>query len=393
MRSVVVAAAGRTPIGKFLGGLSSLSPADLGAAVVPAVLVQAGVAPGAVGELLFGCGRQAGAGPNVARQIAIRSGLSTKSTAVTLNMACGSGLLAIIEGRNAIARGDSDLVVAGGTESMSRLPYYLEEARSGYRLGHGQLVDGMYRDGFHCPLADQLMGATAENLAEEYRISREEQDAYAVESQHRCETARREGRFAAEIVPVEVPGAKGPTVVAADEHPRDGATIESMRKLKPVFREGGTVHPGNSSGITDGAAAVLLAAEETAKSLELPILARLGPSTKAGVEPRRMGIGPVPAVRELLVRTRRDLRDYDLVELNEAFAAQVIACDRELDFDRERLNVNGGAIALGHPIGATGARIVVTLIHELRRRGGGLGLATLCISGGQGLALELEVPA
>ncbi len=391
MRKVVVAAARRTPIGKFMGGLASLSPADLGASLVPTVIADSGVAPEAIGELLFGCGRQAGAGPNVARQVAVRSGLPLSSTAVTLNMACGSGLLAIIEGRNAIVRGEQDVMVVGGTESMSRLPYYLEDARTGYRLGHGQLVDGMYRDGFHCPLADQLMGATAENLAEEFDISRRSQDEYSVETQRRCEVARAEGRFAAEIVPVEIPGRKGPTIVDADEHPRDGVTLESMGKLKPVFREGGTVHPGNSSGITDGAAALVLVAEETAHDLRLPILATLGASTRAGVEPGRMGMGPVPAVRKLLELTGRDLRDYHLIELNEAFAAQILACDRELEFDREKLNVNGGAIALGHPIGATGARIVVTLIHELRRRGGGLGLATLCISGGQGLALEVEV--
>jgi len=240
-------------------------------------------------------------------------------------------------------------------------------------------------------MADQLMGATAENLAEEYEITREEQDTYAAESQRRCEAARREGRFAEEIVPVEIAGHKGAVVVDSDEHPRDGVTRESLAKLKPVFRADGTVHAGNSSGITDGAAALVLVGEDTARELGLPVLATLGVSSKAGVDPRRMGIGPVPAVRKLLEKTGRSLSDFDVIELNEAFAAQVIACDRELRLDASRLNPNGGAIALGHPIGATGARIVVTLIHELRRRGGGLGLATLCISGGQGLALELVV--
>ncbi len=391
MRNVVIASARRTPIGKFMGGLASLTPAQLGSAVVPAALADARLDPSAVDQLIFGCGRQAGGGPNVARQVAIGSGMPHSSTAVTLNMACGSGLLSLIEAGHSIARGESDIVVAGGCESMSRLPYYLEEARQGYRLGHGQLVDGMYRDGFHCPMADQLMGATAENLAEEFGISREEQDRYAVESQRRCEQARSEDRFSTEISPIEIPGRKGMTVIDADEHPRDGVTLESMGKLKPVFKDGGTVHPGNSSGITDGAAALILASEETATELGLPVLAHLGASTRAGVEPKRMGIGPVPAIRLLLERTGRNLTDYDLVELNEAFAAQVIACQRELKIDSDRLNVNGGAIALGHPIGATGARIVVTLIHELRRRGGGLGLATLCISGGQGLALEIAV--
>ena len=303
-------------------------------------------------------------------------------------MACGSGLLSIIQGAESILRGDSDVVVAGGGESMSRLPYYLDRAREGYRLGHGQLVDGMYRDGFQCPLADQLMGATAENLADEFSISREEQDEYAVESQRRCEEARNADRFMDEIVPVEVDHRRGTTVIEKDEHPRDGASLDSMRKLKPVFRENGTVHPGNSSGITDGSAALVLASERAVGELGVTPIAVVGASARAGVEPRRMGMGPVPAVRRLLEKTGVQLDEFDLIELNEAFAAQVIACDRELEMNRARLNVNGGAIALGHPIGATGARIVTTLIHEMRRRDVGRGLATLCISGGMGLALE-----
>ncbi|MFQ5655089.1 MAG: thiolase family protein, partial [Planctomycetota bacterium] len=297
--------------------------------------------------------------------------------------------LAVIQGARAIERGESALVVAGGTESMSRLPYYLERARTGYRLGHGELVDGMYRDGFQCPLADQLMGATAETLAGEFSIPREEQDAYAAESQRRCEAARKAGRFDAELVPLEVPARKGSVVVDRDEHPRDGVTAAGLAKLPPVFKKEGTVHAGNSSGITDGAAALLIASEEKARELGLEPLALIGASTRAGVDPRRMGMGPVPAVRRLLEATGGRLDDFDLIELNEAFAAQVLACDRELHLDRERLNVNGGAIALGHPIGATGARIVVTLLQEMLRRDAGRGLATLCISGGMGLALEL----
>ncbi|MGE4633326.1 MAG: thiolase family protein [Planctomycetota bacterium] len=391
MSRAVICSAIRTPIGKFLGGLSSLSPADLGVAAVVPALAAAGIAPERVEELRFGCGRQAGGGPNVARQIAIRSGMPTHTTAITLNMACGSGLLAIIEARDAIERGDAQVMVAGGTESMSQLPFYLLGARKGYRLGEGELIDGMYRDGFHCPMADQLMGATAENLVEEFSISRDEQDAYAVESQQRCQRAREAGFFSDEIAPVEIPGRKGVTVVEIDEHPRDDVTIEAMGRLKPVFKKDGSIHAGNSSGITDGACALVVADESVARDEGWPILATVGASTRAGVEPKRMGMGPVPAIGKLLEKTGGSVDDYDLVELNEAFAAQVLACLREVPIDRTRLNVNGGAIALGHPIGATGARITTTLLHELRRRGGGKGLATLCISGGMGLALEIEV--
>lgn len=391
MSRAVICSAVRTPIGKFLGGLSELSPADLGVAAVVPALERAGVSADRVGELRFGCGRQAGGGPNVARQIAVRSGIPVTSTAVTVNMACGSGLLAIMEARDAIERGEFEVVVAGGTESMSQLPFYMLGARKGYRLGQGELVDGMYRDGFQCPLADQLMGATAENLAEEFSISREEQDSYAVETQRRCQQAREENLFADEIAPVEIPGRKGPTVISVDEHPRDNSKMASMAKLKPVFKKEGTVHAGNSSGITDGACALVLANEEVAKAEGWPILAVVGASARGGVEPRRMGMGPVPAIGKLLTQTGASISDYDLVEINEAFAAQVLACLKEVDIDRDRLNVHGGSIALGHPIGATGARIVTTLIHAAKRRGGGKGMASLCISGGMGLALDLEI--
>ncbi|MFN0058239.1 MAG: thiolase family protein [Planctomycetota bacterium] len=390
MIRVVVLGALRTPIGKFLGGLSSLSAPQLGVRVVKPLLARIGVRADQIDELIFGVGRQAGSGPNPARQVAIGAGLPVATTAYTVNMACGSGLLSIIHGADAIRRGDAQVVVAGGAESMSRMPFYLEDARTGYRLGHGQLVDGMYRDGFHCPLADQLMGATAENLADEFHISREEQDQYALESQLRCEAARQRGAFRDEIEAVEIAGGKNLVRIDTDEHPRDGATLASLAKLKPVFRDNGTVHPGNSSGITDGAAAVLLASEDAARRLGVSPIGEIGHSARAGVEPRRMGMGPVPALRKLLAANGRRLDDYPLVELNEAFAAQVIACDRELRLDRARLNVSGGAIALGHPIGATGARIVVTLLHEMRRRGVERGLATLCISGGMGLALEVS---
>lgn len=388
--SVVVLNALRTPIGRFLGSFSKLTVADLGVPAVQGILERTGVPASAVDELIFGVGRQAGGGPNPARQVAVRSGVPESKTAYTVNMACGSGLLSIIHGAQSIERGEAQLVVAGGAESMSRLPYYLEDAREGYRLGHGQLVDGMYRDGFHCPLADQLMGRTAENLAEEYQIDRAAQDEYAVMSQNRCEAAQQAGHFASEIIPVAVKSRRETLTIDTDEHPRSGANVASMAKLKPVFKEGGTVHPGNSSGITDGAAAVILASEEKARELGVTPLARIGNSSRAGVEPSRMGMGPVPAVEKLLEKSGRTLGDYGLVELNEAFAAQVIACERGLRLDRERLNVNGGAIALGHPIGATGARIVVTLLHEMQRRDVEHGLATLCISGGMGLALELS---
>lgn len=390
MSRVAIVGALRTPIGKFLGSFKKLRAADLGVEAVRSLLERTGVAPDQVEEVIFGVGRQAGGGPNPARQVLVRSGIPESRIAYTVNMACGSGLLAIEQGADAIRHRGARMVVVGGAESMSRVPYFLERAREGYRLGSDELVDGMYRDGFQCPLADQLMGGTAENLAEEFAISREEQDQYAVTTQERCESARRANRFAAEIAPVTIPSRKGPIVVEHDEHPRDGVTLESMAKLAPVFKKDGSVHPGNSSGITDGAAALLLASEDAVRDLGLQPIGYVGPCTRAGVEPRRMGMGPVPAVRVLCEQTGRSLQDYELVELNEAFAAQVLACDRELQFDRERLNVNGGSIALGHPIGATGARIVVTLLHEMMRRDSQLGLATLCISGGLGLAMEIE---
>ena len=389
---VVITHALRTPIGRYLGGLSGLTSADLGVHAVKALLAQSGVAPSDVGELIFGNGRQAGGGPNVARQVLCRSGLPESATAYTVNMACGSGLKSLLLAADSVRRGDVKVAVAGGTESMSRLPFMLDGFRTGYRLGHAPVVDLMYKDGFDCPLAKKPMGGTAETLAKKHAIAREEQDLYAVETQRRCEVARKEGKFAAEIAPITLEGKAGPTTIAADEHPRDGVTLASMAKLPPVFEKDGTVHAGNSSGITDGAAALLVMSEEEAGRRGLKPLAALGEAVAAGVDPSIMGIGPVPAVNELMRRRGLKIADFDLIELNEAFAAQVLACDRELHFPRERLNVNGGAIALGHPIGATGARIVVTLIHEMVRREARRGLATLCISGGMGLALELTRP-
>jgi acetyl-CoA C-acetyltransferase len=352
-----------------------------------------GARPEQVDELIFGCARQAGAGPNVARQIVRHSGLPDSVPAFTVNKACASGLKSIVLARQAVALGEADLVVAGGAESMSRVPFLLDLFRGGYRMGHAEAVDGMYRDGFLCPLCGKLMGETAETLAEKYRIPREEQDRYAAETQNRCETARKAGRFRDEIVPTPGHAADGSKLVLdADEHPRDGVTAASLAKLPPVFRPGGSVHAGNSSGITDGAAAVVVASTRRVKELGVTPLARIADATTAGVDPSIMGIGPVPAIRKLESRGGWRLDRADLIELNEAFAAQVLACDRELKMDRARLNVNGGAIALGHPIGATGARVVVTLLHEMRRRGAKQGLATLCVSGGLGMAVRFESP-
>ena len=386
-RSVVITHALRTPIGRFLGAFADLSAAELGVSVVTDLLRRSGIDRARVGELVFGNARQAGGGPNVARQVSVRSGIPETVPAYTVNMACGSGLKSLQLAAEAVASGRSDVVVAGGTESMSGLPFFLPKMRAGYRLGHARVVDAMYQDGFDCPLAGMVMGATAEKLAQELGISRAEQDAFALASQQKARAAVEAGRFADEISPVRVPSKKGEILVQVDEHPRPETTLESLAKLPAVFdAKAGTVSAGNSSGITDGAAALLVMAEETARELGLEPLAFVGESAAAGVDPKIMGIGPVPAVRKLEDANGIAVSDYDLVELNEAFAAQVLACGRELDLKPEKLNVNGGAIALGHPIGATGARIVVTLLHELRRRKGESGLATLCISGGMGLA-------
>lgn len=386
-RSVVITHGLRTPIGRFMGAFADLTAADLGVSVVSDLLRRSGIDRARVGELVFGNARQAGGGPNVARQVSVRSGLPETVPAYTVNMACGSGLKSVQLAAEAIAAGRCDVVVAGGTESMSGLPFLLPKMRAGYRLGHARVVDAMYQDGFDCPLAGMVMGATAENLAKDLRISREEQDAFALGSQTKALAARNAGRFTDEISRVKIPSKKGETTVLEDEHPRPETTMETLAKLPAVFDpKTGTVSAGNSSGITDGAAALLVMAEEVAEELRLEPLAWVGDFTAAGVDPKRMGIGPVPAVRGLEDKNGVSVGDYDLVELNEAFAAQVLACQRELDLPSDRLNVNGGAIALGHPIGATGARIVVTLLHELRRRKGERGLATLCISGGMGLA-------
>ena len=389
MQAVYILSAVRTPIGKFGGSLASLTSADMGVVAAKAAIERAGIQPDQVEETIFGSARQAGGGPNPARQISIRSGVPQEVPAFTVNKACASGLKSIALAYQAILLGDSSCTLAGGTESMSRVPYYLE-ARWGYRLGNQDLVDGMYRDGFFCPMAKMVMGETAELLAEHYKISREEQDEFALQSQTRAARAIAAGRFDAELVPVVIESKKGVTTFSHDEHPFTDANMEKLGKLAPVFSKTGTVTAGNSSGITDGAAALVLASEHFVKTNNLKPLARISAVSSAGVDPRTMGIGPVPALRKLEDKHNLRLHDFGLIELNEAFAAQVIACDRELNFNRDRLNVNGGAIALGHPIGCTGTRITVTLLHEMLKRNTRRGVATLCVSGGMGMALALE---
>ena len=415
--TVYILSAVRTPIGKFGGMLADFTAPDLGVIAVRAALQRAfgsplppertpgdNAAPAKenlpwrVDELIFGNARPAGVGPNPARQIAWRSGLGDDVPAFTVNMACASGLRAVLLGWQQIRLGQADIIVAGGAESMSRVPYLLE-GRWGFKMGNQPLIDAMYRDGFLCPLSKLIMGETAEILAEQYKITREEQDAFAVESHRRAARAATECRFGAEIVAIEKTDKKGNiSRLEKDEHVRPDATIEALGKLPPVFSKDGTITAGNSSGITDGASAVVLASEQKVRALGLKPLARIVDATIAAVDPRVMGIGPVPAIRTLAQRTGTKLTDYDAIELNEAFAAQVIACDRELHFNVERLNPNGGAIALGHPIGCSGARILTTLVHELRgetqrpakQANGRRGLAALCVSGGMGVAVEIE---
>jgi acetyl-CoA C-acetyltransferase len=389
LQSVYILSGVRTPIGKFGGAMASLTAADMVVVAARAAIERAGIQPNQVEETIFGNARQAGGGPNPARQISIRTGVPQEVPAFTVNKACASGLKSIALAYQAILLGDSSCILAGGAESMSRLPYYLE-ARWGFRLGNQELVDGMYRDGFFCPVAKMVMGETAEVLAEHYKISREEQDEFALTSQTRAARAIKAGRFDDEIVPVTMEGKKGTVTFSRDEHPFAEASLEKLSKLDPVFSKTGSITAGNSSGITDGAAAVVVANEHFVEKNNLKPLARISAVTSAGVDPREMGIGPVPALRMLEEKHNLRRHEFGLIELNEAFAAQVVACDRELNFNRERLNVNGGAIALGHPIGCTGTRITVTLLHEMLKRNTKRGVATLCVSGGMGMALALE---
>ncbi|MBC8405304.1 MAG: thiolase family protein [Planctomycetes bacterium] len=389
---IVIASAVRTPIGRYLGGLSSLPAAALGEAAVSGALMRAGVPAEDVDFLIYGHGRQAGQKPNPARQVQIRAGIPQEAAAMTLNMACASGLKSLQCAADEIRLGRAKIVVAGGMESMSNAPYMLERMRTGYRLGDGKIIDLMYRDGFLCPVSNMIMGETAELLAQERNISREQQDAFALGSQNKAEAAIEAGRFDCELVPVTVPGRKGDVVIEADEHPRPGSTMEKLAKLAPVFdREKGTVSAGNSSGITDGAAAMVVMSADEAERRGITPLAVLLDTHAVGTDPKRMGLGPVPATQQLLAKHGWTLDDFGLFELNEAFAAQVLACLQELPIPTELLNVNGGSIALGHPIGCTGARFVVTLLHEMRRRQVDRGLATLCVSGGLGMTAAFEL--
>jgi len=395
MKDIYLVGAVRTPIGRFGGALASVTAAELGATVAKESLRRAGLEAGAIQQVIWGAARQAGTGPNLARQIGYRAGAPETVPAFTVNQACGSGLKAIILAAQEIMLGRARAVLAGGVENMSRVPYFAEGARWGTKMGNVELTDGMYRDGFLDPLSGLIMGETAENLARQYEITRDEQDTFALRSQQRAAEAIDSGRFDAELTPVEIKGRRGETMMfTRDEHPRADTSLQSLRKLAPVFAKDGTVTAGNSSGITDGAAAVVVMVEDAlnaaATTRGVEPLARIVDYEIAGVAPEVMGIGPVPAIRTLLERRNLTLAEIDLVELNEAFAAQVIACDRELNFDPARLNVNGGAIALGHPIGCTGVRITTTLLHEMQRRNLRRGLATLCVSGGLGLALLVE---
>jgi acetyl-CoA C-acetyltransferase len=391
MSDVAVLSAVRTPIGKFGGALADVPAARLGSIALGAAIERAGVGPDEIEEVFFGNARQAGGGPNPARQVSVKAGVPVEVPAMTVNQACGSGLRAIFLGAEAIMLGRARVVAVGGTESMSRVPYLLERARWGYRMGHHEVVDAMYRDGFNCPLCEKIMGETAETLAEQYDISREAQDAFAEESQAKAERAMAAGAFAGEIVAVELSNGKKPRPpLTADEHPRPGTTMESLKKLPPVFK--GTVTAGNASGITDGAAALILMEGDEARRRGIRPLAWLKEYATVGLDPGVMGLGAALAARKVLEKAQLAPHDIDLYEVNEAFAAQVLACQALYPLPADRMNVNGGAIALGHPIGCTGARIAVTLLHAMQARDARQGLATLCVSGGMGLAARFVRP-
>ena len=394
MHKVAIVSAVRTPIANFGGALMEVSAAQLGETAARAAIERAGLTPDQVNESIFGSARQAGIGPNLARQIAWRVKMPQETTGFTVNKACGSGLKAITLGAQSIMVGENEVVLAGGVEQMSQSPYLLPKARWGYRLGDGELIDANYRDGYNCPLCDMVMGETVDRLAEEYQISREMQDEFAAESHRKAISAWESGEFNDEVVPVEVPGRKGTvSLFERDERPRSDSTAEALKKLRPVFRkeeDGGTITAANASGITDGAAAVVLMRADIAEAEGIEPLGTLVGFASGGVAPERMGLGPVPATQKLLAQTGLQLDDFGLIELNEAFAAQVLIVERELHWDVERRNVHGGAVALGHPTGCTGARILVTLLHAMRQRDVELGLATLCISGGLGMSVAVS---
>jgi acetyl-CoA C-acetyltransferase len=390
---VVIVSAVRTAIGSFLGSLKDVSAVDLGATVIKEALERAGVSPELVDEVIMGNVLQAGLGQNTARQAAIKAGLPETVPAMAINKVCGSGLKAVHLARQAIISGDADIIVAGGMENMSQAPHLLKGSREGYKMGDQKIVDSMISDGLWCAFNDYHMGVTAENLCDRYSITREEQDEFSAESQKKASAAIEAGKFKDEIVAVEIPVRKGdPIVFDTDEYVRGSSTAEKLGKLRPAFKRDGSVTAGNASGINDGAAAFVIMSKRKADELGLTPLATIEANAGAGVDPSVMGIGPVQAVKNVLARANMDLAEIDLIEANEAFAAQSIAVDRELEFDHEKLNVNGGAIALGHPIGASGARILVTLLHEMKRRDAKTGLATLCIGGGQGVATIVKRP-
>lgn len=391
MRRAVIVSAVRTPIGTFGGSLSNVSAPELGAIVIKESLKRVNVEAREVDEIIMGNVIQAGQGMNVARQAALKAGIPVEVPCMTVNKVCGSGLKSVVLGAQAIACGEAEVIVAGGTENMDMAPYLIPKARYGYRMGHAELIDSMISDGLWCVFGNVHMGVTAETVAERWGITREMQDEYAARSQNRAEAAIKSGRFTDEIVPVEVPQKKGPPlVVSQDEHPRFGTTVEKLAQLRPAFKKDGTVTAGNASGINDGAAAVVLMSEERAAKLGLEPLGWLRSSASYGVAPEIMGMGPVPATRKALEKAGLTLDDLELYEVNEAFAATSVAVANELGLDPEKLNVNGGAIALGHPIGASGARILVTLLYEMKKRAAKFGLATMCIGGGMGIAAIVE---
>ncbi|MGZ5317573.1 MAG: thiolase family protein [Actinomycetota bacterium] len=388
MDTAVILEGARTPVGKFLGSFAGTTAVELGTMAAVEALRRADIDASAVDQTIFGHARQAGNGPNTGRQVSIHAGVPQEVSAYNVNIACGSGMKAAQLGAQQIMLGQSEVVLVGGMENMTRVPYLLPDMRLGSRLGNTEAVDAMYRDGLLDPLCGLIMGETAENLVDLYDISREEQDAFALESQQKAETGK--GERAAEMVPVEVTIGKHATMVEEDEHARPQTTMASLAKLAPVFRDGGSVTAGNSSGLTDGAASMVLMSEARATAEGREPLARIIGMSWAGVDPKIMGLGPVPATKKVLASTRLSLADIDVIEINEAFAAQVIACERELKFDRDKLNLRGGGISVGHPIGMSGARIMLSLAYQMREHGHALGLATLCISGGQGLAVVLE---
>jgi acetyl-CoA C-acetyltransferase len=391
MTDAVILSACRTPIGAFGGVLKDVSAADLGAVVIREAIARANVAPDSIGDVIMGCVLQAGAGMNVARQAALKAGVPVEVPAETVNRVCGSGLQAVVHAAEAVAVGYADVYVAGGVESMSNAPYLLKGARWGFRMGHAEAIDSMLAEGLTCAINSCHMGITAEEIASRYGISRAEQDAFAAESQRRAVRALRDGTFTQEIVAVDVPQKKGGHVrVAVDEYPRADTTVETLAALKPAFRKDGSVTAGNASGINDGAAALVVTSGKRAKEAGAAPLARILSYATAGVDPKIMGMGPVPAVRRALDRAGLKISDIDLFELNEAFAVQALAVTRELEIDASAVNIHGGAIALGHPIGASGARILTTLVHALRARKLRRGVAALCIGGGMGTAMVIE---